>query len=93
MSTNTHRGNHTFATGGNHSQAEWDGTLSGGYAQTVPTTPRSSTVTLSDVLTPLRDYLAHDSFRCVNRDRWPSSDWDKRGDCHCGLVVALIEAG
>jgi hypothetical protein len=52
-------------------------------------------VTLSDTLTPLRDYLAHDSWRCDgrNRDRFPASEWVELGGCHCGLVAALETAG
>ena len=50
-------------------------------------------VLLSDVLTPLRDYLEHGSWRCSDHGRYPVSTWGERGDCYCGLVGALVEAG
>lgn len=47
---------------------------------------------LSDVLTPLRDYLEHGSWRCSDA-RYPRAAWEVRGDCPCGLVRALVDAG
>lgn len=53
----------------------------------------SAEVQLSDVLTPLRDYLEHGSWRCSDEGRYPLSTWREQGDCYCGLVRALTEAG
>lgn len=46
---------------------------------------------LSEVLTPLRPFLVHQSWRCRDRDRYPAVEWVD--DCPCGMVQALVEAG
>lgn len=48
---------------------------------------------LSDVLGPLRPYLAHRGWRCTDRNWHSAAEWEERGDCYCGLVAALQSAG